>query len=920
MALTAKALVIERDFQLARSKANYPAFSEYARRYVKHNKDGVVLVNTAMLELAVGEAEIAIRRAQKWTYQTSLDDTPDNIATSPPIRQESIQEAVEKLERVLSKGTDEHQEYAAIVLARAAMATDAPDRVQRAAHYLQNIQLPPVRLPSGYNFALIACGLTVKGLALEEEGRIPEAIVSYDNVALWIQNNPNEKCEELFAWTEHALYRAGLLKLRLGDNLAAIRSFRAYHTQALTWPGNFRLPRRATAYRLLSQALSTAFKTVGYHTAANGSPVVTDEQSQFYPAALSLEMAQIHAYWEDSLYAVTAFPRANEKNWRVLVMIEQIVEDRKLLGPGNDADNKALVETIYRASQKTFQSPRILRFLFFALMEKGQYDEAELALKSYLDMAEINLKVKGSASEDSLTHEERVRLDVESKYDIVTVMIAGSRLYSKELRKPQEAVKCAAGALDNIHQYLQNHEQVTELLNNAYQCQGIAYGLQASTTHEPHQRPQMYAKAVESLENAIKVAPEAFDSQYLLALQFAEMREIAKAILTVKQSISLNSSHIPSWHLLALLLSAQKDYERALSICAVGLKESEWDLAQTDAFSASQLDGEDYVALRITQAILQDQVHGPEAGLEHEEALFSLYTRVFAPEPSSMGESLYDIQNVRRRDQSDYELTSSATGVANGGAGGRPRSGSILSVRSRNGGGSDVGSTIGPNTNTLEVPKANYASSITSSIGSSPNKNRRIPPPAAAAAGANSGTMGRSLLSLPPPVNRPTTKSVMRTARANKVLLTLWLMSASAFRRLGRMEDAQKAVEEAERVDAADPDVWYQLGLLYAAQDDQEAATVSFSKALALAPYHAACLARVGRSYLDAGSYEMAEGILESTTKSLGWDNAEAWFYLGKVFEATDRLTRAKECLWYALDLETSRPARSFTEALPRYV
>ncbi|KAG0374285.1 hypothetical protein BGX24_010588 [Mortierella sp. AD032] len=829
MALTAKAQVIERDFQLARSKANYPVFPEFARRYVKHNSQGVVLANTAMLELAVGEAEIAIRRAQQWTYQTALDDTPDNIATSPPIRQESIQEAVEKLERVLSKGPDEHQEYAAIVLARAAMATNAPDRVQRVAHYLQNIQLPPVRLPSGYNFALIACGLTVKGFALEEEGRIPEAIVSYDNVALWLQNNPNEKCEELFAWTEHALYRAGLLKLRLG------------------------------------------------------------EQSQFYPAALSLEMAQIHAYWEDSLYAVTPFPGANEKNWRVLVMIEQIIEDRKMLGSGNDADKKAFVETIYRASQKTFQSPRILRFLFFALMEKGQYDEAELALKAYLDMAELNLKVKGAVAEDSLTHEERVRLDVESKYDIATVMIAGSRLYSKELRKPAGALKCAAGALDNIHQYLQNHEQVIDLLNEAYQCQGIAYGLQASTTHEPHQRPQMYAKAVESLENAIKVAPGAFDSQYLLALQYAEMREIAKAILT-----------------------------RALSICAVGLKESEWDLPQTDAFSASQLDGEDYLAFRITQAILQDQVHGPEAGLEHEEALFSLYTRVFAPEPSSMGESLYDIQNIRRRDQSDYELASSASGVANGGATGRPRSGSILSARSRNGGGSDVGSTIGPNTNTLEVPKANYASSITSSIGSSP-KNRRILPPAAAA-GANSGTLGRSLLSLPPPVHRPTTKSVMRTARANKVLVTLWLMSASAFRRLARMEDAQKAVEEAERVDASDPDVWYQLGLLYAAQEDQETATVSFSKALALAPYHAACLTRVGRSYLDAGSYEMAEGILESTTKSLGWDNAEAWFYLGKVFEATGRLTRAKECLWYALDLETSRPARSFTDALPRYV
>ena len=64
----------------------------------------------------------------------------------------------------------------------------------------------------------------------------------------------------------------------------------------------------------------------------------------------------------------------------------------------------------------------------------------------------------------------------------------------------------------------------------------------------------------------------------------------------------------------------------------------------------------------------------------------------------------------------------------------------------------------------------------------------------------------------------------------------------------------------------------------------------------------------------------MAESILESTTKSQGWSSAEAWFYLGKVFEASDRLKRAKECLWYALGLEQSRPIREFTDAVPRYL
>ncbi|KAF9125976.1 hypothetical protein BGX30_000205 [Mortierella sp. GBA39] len=902
MNLTPKAQVIERDFQNARAKANYTAFPEFARRYVKHNKDGVVFANTALLEMTVGEAEAKARNAENWTQSASLDDTPESIARSPLVSPGTIQEAIEKLEGVLTRGTEEHQEYAAIVLARSALATDAPDRLQRVAHYLQNIQLPPARIPMGYNFALVVCGLTVKGMTLEEEGRITEAIVSYDNVSLLVQSNPNERSDELVSWTEHALYRAGMLKLRQGDQLAAIRSFRAYHNQAQLWPGQFRLARRATVYRHLAAALSSSLKT--HEIQGN---VTTDEQSQFVPAALSLEIAQIHAYWEDSLYAITAFPKADEKNWRVLGMIEQIVEDRKLIGPSNDADKRVLVETIYRASQKTFQSPRILRFLFFALVEMGQYDEAVLALKSYMDLAEINLKVKSTVAEEVFTNEQRIRLDIESEYDITSVMVEGSRLYGKELGQATEALACAEKALSNIQQYL-DQEEAKELSFYANTYRGIAYGLQAAQAQEPEARPSLYTKAIESFEKAIEIAPGAYEAHYYLALQQAEMREVPKAIVSVKQSLGVNSAHIPSWHLLVLLLSAQKDYERALSICTVGLKESDWDLPQTDGFSASQSDGEDYLALRITEAALIEQVNGAEAALEPQEALFVLYTKVFAPEPSSLGESLYDIQNIRRRDQSDIEINTGSTVV------GRPRAGSILSVRSKSG-ASDIGQGLSAsNSSNLDIPKANYASSITS-IGSSGSKKRSKLIPAAAAA-SGSSTLPKSLLSAPVAVQRPTTKSIQRTSRANKVLATLWLLSASAFRRLDRMEESIRAIEEAEHIDASNPDVWYNLGLLYAAQGDQETASVSFSKALALAPYHPACLTRVGQSYLEAGSLEMAESVLDTTTKSQGWNSAEAWFYLGKVFEASDRLVRAKECLWYALELEQSRPIRDFSVAL----
>ncbi|KAG0030311.1 hypothetical protein BGZ82_007495 [Podila clonocystis] len=95
---------------------------------------------------------------------------------------------------------------------------------------------------------------------------------------------------------------------------------------------------------------------------------------------------------------------------------------------------------------------------------------------------------------------------------------------------------------------------------------------------------------------------------------------------------------------------------------------------------------------------------------------------------------------------------------------------------------------------------------------------------------------------------------------------------------------------------------------------------MAFAKATVLEPYHPASLTRIGKNYIEAGSLEMAESILDAATRSHGWDNAEAWFCLGKVFENTNRLARAKECLWYALDLEASRPVRGYLEALPRFL
>lgn len=47
--------------------------------------------------------------------------------------------------------------------------------------------------------------------------------------------------------------------------------------------------------------------------------------------------------------------------------------------------------------------------------------------------------------------------------------------------------------------------------------------------------------------------------------------------------------------------------------------------------------------------------------------------------------------------------------------------------------------------------------------------------------------------------------------RENRLLSNLWLMSAATFRRLGKIEQAKGAIQEAEVRDEANPDVWMQV-------------------------------------------------------------------------------------------------------------
>ena len=58
---------------------------------------------------------------------------------------------------------------------------------------------------------------------------------------------------------------------------------------------------------------------------------------------------------------------------------------------------------------------------------------------------------------------------------------------------------------------------------------------------------------------------------------------------------------------------------------------------------------------------------------------------------------------------------------------------------------------------------------------------------------------------------------------------------------------------------------------------------------------------------------DRAYGLLSSLTKlGTGWDNSQAWFALGRAYEESGQVEKAKEVLWWVVELEDKRPIRGW--------
>lgn len=538
------------------------------------------------------------------------------------------------------------------------------------------------------------------------------------------------------------------------------------------------IPRRQVwkaYYDLLSTILQHGLL---YNTQADAGPSIVpsaDLPKQQHVLARQrqrAEMKRVEATYESLMLKETQFPKSSQTNTEVEEWAGQVIVNWRIFsGPDwTDADlgdggkrsvSRTTLDILYRAATKTFHSTPILRHLFTVHAAKGEFDLAIHAFDSYLEI--VN---KGKARGEK-TGKHEIGFDSDdtamlTAADAVCVLCRyGDREQAEkalgitramqrwmEQRRPSTAASAQTNGEKTDGEKTDGESQPSSqptssllkptTLAAAYRALGVAQARWAQVTYESENRSSLLAEANNNLRRAQKFDPDSLETAHALAFALAETRDVAGSlevirgtIETKEQASTINGTVaapsgverqrrlIPLWHLLALCLSAEDQFEAASRMCEAAFKQfgdsrvlfgSRMDSSTVDAAAAGglvdqmeSLEKESLLQIKMTQIVLFELMEGADEAVDQTDELLSMYSRLFGkPEhvvaeiaskppqtagshaPSRLGGTLKSITgSIRPRSARSTRSLRSNTDDA----GRRP---SVIS---------DDGSTIAPRTN-----------------------------------------------------------------------------------------------------------------------------------------------------------------------------------------------------------------------------
>lgn len=694
-----------------------------------------------------------------------------------------------------------------------------------------------------------------------------------------------------------------------------------------------------------------------------------------------------------SLQKSTVFPHAGHINTAVIDFADEMIKAWRINGEmgGEQADD--IVEILYGLVKLTFHSQRISRYLVQLLFAAENPDEAKRALQSYIQIVDKAREAQGTDKQVREVEEE-VRTKDQENGDKAPASNASKDAGSDSDDDETFAKTLALGAF-YVAKYCQDYvlaDKVAEkaltlvedktgkptgalgmntlLVARLKRVSAFAKAGLAISSADPIQRPVLQSQALALLTTATQLDDQSSEAFYQLAYLQAELRDVHSALQSARKAVDLEPADVEGWHLLVLLLSAQKNYKHAFKVAEAALGECDTDSGAANIFkgvngdspanfSPTQLLSVDYppkpfersesiLRLMLTYNMLEEINDGVENAIAGQKELFVYFHRAF-PSAAAAAAAAPDGPNARAS-QNAGNLERRRSSLAQGG-----NSNDTVLSRSQTSGG--------------------RARSYAQGMGAASIQPR-----------ATSGVIGTQFAPSDQEDGTPITSRYRdHLERQSQQLAKVWLASAATFRRAGLLQECRSAIQEAERLQPGLADVWVQLSLYFMDGSQSRLAVDSLYKALACSSHDVAASVHLAKLFLadpqlkpqhdqqapspdlknshnstgdvggesrtistaapettstlgspathkfstvaeatmsakaqDLSAVSLAEGLLTTTTKGAGWDASEAWLFLGKAVQRCNRPQRARECFEYALQLENTKPIRPLANAVLR--
>ena len=317
-------------------------------------------------------------------------------------------------------------------------------------------------------------------------------------------------------------------------------------------------------------------------------------------------------------------------------------------------------------------------------------------------------------------------------------------------------------------------------------------------------RRALHKKSLQYFREAVRLDPQNAEFSFLLALNLAVARDLSGSRTQVQHALSLCHDHTGCLHLLSLLLSADKQYAEALKICELALQQEPENLN-----------------LLYTKIRLQVSTLGAHSALQTCKVALKVWAKLYAEE----GSGLLSAVTQDQRSLSDIPLKTSDRDVSH-----------AVSPDIASDAGSSVFSTSP--VQALNLPSVLQAQlwCVTAEVFIEAEK----------LSDATSCVHEAQYLAAYLPMVSVTHGKVLECEKLPEVAvdqynnaLVLQPYNSVALAQLGRLmhltgknEQAEKYLRESMAIDKLNPESWYWLGKVFAAQGEHERAADCFKTAL----------------------------------------------------------------------------------------